>query len=260
MNSSNINEKECSQCKKILSISMYYRDRSIITKEAYRSKCKSCCKKNQKNRVKNDIDKTLTSKICNICKINKPINDFYKSYRHKDGYFKQCGKCLDLKKINVGNNNKIKRTKEYMIEYNKKRKTDFTFKLKHILRSNLNKRLKKGVKNNRTIKYVGCTISFLIKWFEFLFDNNMTLKNHGTYWHIDHILPCSHFNLENQEMIYICYNWTNLRPCNASENLLKGNTIDDELIKKYKILKNDFLNSIDYVIENNIYDVLPPVV
>ena len=259
MNSSN-HEKHCTQCNKLLPLSMYYRDRTAIIKEAYRSKCKSCCKENQNNRKKNKIDETITKKICNICNIDKPIIDFYKSYRHKDGFFKECGKCLDNKRLNPGNNQKIKRTKEYMIEYNKKRYSDFTFKLKHIMRSNLSKRLKLGIKTNPTLKYVGCSISFLIKWFEFLFDENMTLENHGKYWHIDHIIPCSHFDLENQDSIHKCYNWTNLRPCKAIENLYKGDKIDEELIEDYEILKDLFLTNNRYEVKENIYDVLLPVV
>jgi hypothetical protein len=87
----------------------------------------------------------------------------------------------------------------------------------------------------------------------------MTLDNHGIYWHIDHIKPCSFFDLENQESIHKCYNWTNLRPCEAKENLLKGNKIDKKLIEKYENLKILFLNSICYEIKDNNYIILPPV-
>lgn len=259
MNTSD-SKKHCSQCKELLPLSMYYRDRTAIIKEAYRSKCKSCCKENQKNRRKNDIDKTLTSKICSICNIDKPISYFYKSYRCKDGFFKECSKCLENKRLNVGNNQKIKRTKEYMIEYNKKRCANFSFKLKYIMRRNLSKRLKKDIKSNPTLKYVGCTLNFLIKWFEFLFHDDMTLENHGKYWHIDHIIPCSNFNLEDQESIHRCYNWSNLRPCKATENLYKSDKIDEELIEDYEILKDLFLSNNCYEVKENIYNVLLPVV
>lgn len=40
----------------------------------------------------------------------------------------------------------------------------------------------------------------------------MSWDNRGKYWHIDHIKPCSSFNLEKQEEIFRCFNWTNLRP------------------------------------------------
>jgi hypothetical protein len=260
MNHPNNSEKNCTQCKELLPLSMYYRDRAIITYDAYRSKCKVCCKDNQTNRKKNDKNESIISKICSICNTEKMIDKFNKSNRHIDGYFKECKLCRNKKILNVGNNPKIKRTKEYMIEYNKKRYSDFSFKLKYVLRSNLSKQLKKESKIERTLKYIGCTLNFLIEWFIFLFDNNMTLDNHGIYWHIDHITPCSFFDLENQESIHKCYNWTNLRPCEAKENLLKGNKIDKELIEKYENLKILFLNSICYEIKDNNYIILPPVV
>ena len=41
----------------------------------------------------------------------------------------------------------------------------------------------------------------------------MSWTNQGTYWDIDHVLPCSNFNLEQDEDIKKCFNWKNLRPC-----------------------------------------------
>ena len=81
MNNPNNSEKNCTQCKKLLPLSMYYRDRTIITYDAYRSKCKICCKENQTNRKKNDIDETIISKICSICNTKKDIDKFNKSNR-----------------------------------------------------------------------------------------------------------------------------------------------------------------------------------
>ena len=240
--------KKCTQCCEILSISNFYRDRTIINNIAYRSKCKSCFKLNQDKRVRRNIDTSIISKICLVCKIDKKIDQYYKSYRHLDGYFAECGKCLDKKRLNVGNNVKIKRTKEYMIQYQKKQNENVNYKLKYMLRSNMNRCIKlyNGVKCNRTLKYVGCTVEFLKTWFEFLFDENMTFDNHGKYWHIDHIQPCSSFDLSDQSMIYNCYNWKNLRPCTIQENLQKGDKIDRELIQKYEGLKDKFLQKTNY--------------
>ncbi len=261
MNSSqNITEKICTQCNVLLPLTDFYLDRTIITKVSYRSKCKKCCKINQKNRKKNDIDLTIKFKICSVCKENLSIDKFYKSYRLKDGYYSECSICLENKRKNVGNNPKFKRTKEYMIEYNANRYKNMEFKLKHNIRSNMYgylSKYKQGIKIDRTLNYVGCTMEFLITWFQYLFDEKMTLENHGKYWHIDHIIPCSYFDLTIQDNIYKCYNWSNLRPCESKKNIIKSNKIDDNLIDKYNELKIKFLSDFEtfYKIENKIYSI-----
>jgi len=252
-----IQNKICSQCKINLSIDNFYRDRTIITKISYRSKCKLCCKKNQNTRKINNKDCTITEKICNQCNTNKSIDNFYKNTRCKDGYFKCCIDCQKIKVQNVGKNTKIKRTIEYMKEYNQKIYQNLVYKLKHNLRSsisgNLRKRNPTNIKNDNTIKYVGCDIDFFKKWIEYNFDENMTWENHGKYWHLDHIKPCASFDLTLQEEIYKCYNWTNYRPCEKTTNIIKSNKIDIELINDYIKIKEIYLNSIKYKIESNIY-------
>jgi hypothetical protein len=256
MNSSqNITEKICTQCNILLPLTDFYLDRTAITKVSYRSKCKKCCKINQNNRKKIDIDTSIKFKICSICKENLSIDKFCISYRHTDGYFSECYTCLKNKRKNVGNNPKFKRTKEYMIEYNANKYKQIEYKVKHSLRKSLSYYLSKSEnnKNDKTLNYVGCTVEFLIDWFEYLFDDKMTLENHGKYWHIDHIIPCASFNLKDDEEIYKCYNWSNLRPCEGKENIIKSNKNDEELINKYNDLKIKFLDSINFNINNNVY-------
>jgi len=58
----------------------------------------------------------------------------------------------------------------------------------------------------------------------------MTWENHGE-WHIDHIKPCSLFNLLNEDEQKKCFHYTNLQPLWASENLSKGCKYENETIK-----------------------------
>ncbi len=69
----------------------------------------------------------------------------------------------------------------------------------------------------------------------------MTWENYGTYWHVDHIYPCAKFNFEKEEDRKKCFNWTNLAPLECIENLKKSDTIDTEMIFKYRKLATDFL-------------------
>lgn len=237
--------KICLQCENNLPISEFYRDFTRYTIISYRSKCKKCCAENNLKRKSYEKNNTIENKKCITCGENKEIKDYYKSTRHLDGYFKSCIKCTEIKRKNKGNNIRVKRTPEYMIQYLNKRKENPNYKMRYALRSNLSKavcRIQGGVKSKRTQEYLGCSLEFFKHWFEFLFDNDMNWQNHGSVWHIDHIKPCSSFDLKEQDEIYECYNWSNLRPLKKEENLAKGDIVDNVLIDEYKCLKEAFLS------------------
>jgi hypothetical protein len=71
----------------------------------------------------------------------------------------------------------------------------------------------------------------------------MSWENQGTYWDIDHVIPCSHFDLSKEENKYKCFNWKNLRPLKKEENNSKNDKYLEDIIKlhfnkadKYNIL------------------------
>ena len=77
-------------------------------------------------------------------------------------------------------------------------------------------------KNNKTFEIIGCTPFELQKHLEEQFIDGMTWENYGQ-WHIDHIIPLSTANIE-EEIYKLCY-YTNLQPLWAIDNLKKGNKI-----------------------------------
>jgi hypothetical protein len=79
------------------------------------------------------------------------------------------------------------------------------------------------------------SLEYFLKWIEYQFDENMNWDNQGTYWDIDHVTPCSNFNLENEEEIKKCFNWKNIRPCEKIENYKKNNKIVESLINDHKV-------------------------
>jgi len=257
--------KECSKCKKNLNIMNFYRDYTAITKISYRSKCKICCNKQTKERIKHNKD-IVDMKVCNNsggCGGGlKQIEEFYKSTRHKDGYFNFCKECHKFKVENIGNNPKIKRTPEYMKIYNKKKYGKNENKIKYSIRKSL---LSYINKDNRTIKYLGCSTKFFRFWIEKQFIGDMTWDNHGDLWHFDHVNPCKNFDLTKEKDIFNCYNWSNFRPFDKIKNILKSDTVDLDLIKNHTKLKKRFLKKHEHLINNinNHYDlkqVLLPVV
>ena len=110
--------------------------------------------------------------------------------------------------------------------YNKFRyKTDKNFKLKTCLRSRISEVLKSKYKSASTMKLIGVdSIEFVWNHLEKSFKPGMTRKNHGK-WHIDHIKPCSSFDLTKPSEQRECFHYTNLQPLWASENLAKGSKI-----------------------------------
>jgi hypothetical protein len=50
----------------------------------------------------------------------------------------------------------------------------------------------------------------------------MSWENYGK-WHIDHIIPCSSFNLSLPEEQRNCFHYSNLQPLWAKDNIFKAN-------------------------------------
>jgi hypothetical protein len=99
----------------------------------------------------------------------------------------------------------------------------------------------KLIKHSKTIELLGCSIEFFIDWMKFQFEDGMTLENHGSVWHIDHIIPCTAFDIGKQDDIEKCFNWKNTQPLFVSENLKKNNKIYDEHIERNKKRITEFL-------------------
>jgi len=81
----------------------------------------------------------------------------------------------------------------------------------------------KGInKSASTIKLLGCSIKDFLVHLESQFEFGMTFKNYGL-WEIDHIKPCSKFDLTKPAQQRKCFHYTNLQPLWWKDNLSKGN-------------------------------------
>lgn len=107
----------------------------------------------------------------------------------------------------------------------KRRKKDLNFKLLINLRRRILLALKGKSKSDNTMNLLGVkNVEFVWAYLEKQFKPGMTKENHGK-WHIDHIIPCSSFDLTKPEEQAKCFHYTNLQPLWARENLSKGNRI-----------------------------------
>jgi hypothetical protein len=98
---------------------------------------------------------------------------------------------------------------------------DPVFKLRHIIRNRLNCAIKRNYKSGSAIKSLGCSVEFLKKHIEALFEPGMTWQNHGQ-WHIDHIVPLNHFDLTDSLQLQKACHYTNLQPLWKCDNIKKG--------------------------------------
>jgi|CoawatStandDraft_6_1074263.scaffolds.fasta_scaffold65836_2 hypothetical protein len=119
-------------------------------------------------------------------------------------------------------NRKIIRIRQYKYA-SIKRKIDPYFKLIENLRSRIYCVLK-GItkKSTKTLNLLDVkNVSEVKIHLEKQFKNGMTWNNHGE-WHIDHIIPCASFNLRCPVQQLACFNYKNLQPLWASDNMSKG--------------------------------------
>ncbi len=105
--------------------------------------------------------------------------------------------------------------KEWINNYSSERyKNDIEFKLKLNLRNTLKNKIKAvgARKYKSSLKLTGCSIIDLKHHLESLFLPEMCWENHGYIWEIDHIIPCSRFNLLLEEEQQKCFHYSNLQP------------------------------------------------
>ena len=124
--------------------------------------------------------------------------------------------------------------KETLNECNAKRNreryhSDVEYKLSMSLRIYLRKKLKAHLanKNSSALSLAGCTMEELKAHIESKFEEGMSWENWALDgWHLDHIIPCSSFDLTIEEEQKKCFHYTNLQPLWAKDNLSKTNKLN----------------------------------
>jgi hypothetical protein len=99
--------------------------------------------------------------------------------------------------------------------------SNIEFRIKKNLRGRIYVALKRGVKSDSTMNLLGCDIILFKEYIESKFTEGMSWDNMGK-WHIDHIKPCIKFDLSKEDEQRQCFNWRNMQPLWAVDNLQKG--------------------------------------
>ena len=241
---------QCRTCTNVYNQkhSIINRNKTEEEKEIDKIKYKEYCLKNknriaENNRIYREKNKLILSEKSKIyCNNNREkINnrskiDYLKNKAERLQYAKEYAK-LNKEMLNEKSRkyNKINsdRIKEYKSEnsemirvqrrkyFRTRRKLDPLFKLSVNLRIRTIDAFKhsKWNKNNKTKEMLGCDYETALNHIGSLFTDGMNWENHGK-WHIDHIIPLSSANSE-EELMKLCH-YTNLQPLWAIDNFKKG--------------------------------------
>lgn len=113
--------------------------------------------------------------------------------------------------------------RSHRAEYRRKRRLlDPKYRLRDYLSGRIRKALKGMAKSIKTVNLIGCSVDELWLHLEQKFKAGMSRDNYGRVWHVDHIIPCVSFDLIDPEQQKRCFNFTNLQPLFASDNIRKG--------------------------------------
>jgi len=158
-----------------------------------------------------------------LSKYQKEYDKLHKENKlkqQKEWYQKNKNKILEQRK-NYYLINKKEITKRNIKNAIKKYSNNIRFRMVSVLRTRVRDALKGINKSESTSKLLGCSIEFLRNHLQSQFTSGMTWKNYGK-WHIDHIRPCASFDLNKVSEQRKCFNYTNLQPLWAIDNLIKG--------------------------------------
>lgn len=133
--------------------------------------------------------------------------------------------------------------RQYMKEYYSKNKEKYHAYFKQYrannpevkLRDTLARRIVESIlKKKSTMDYLGTPILQVKLWLETNFEKNMSWKNHGTVWEIDHTLPIAMFDKKSDAHMMVCFNWMNLYPMYSADNRQKNSQVQLETINERK--------------------------
>jgi hypothetical protein len=228
--------KVCFKCKNKKELKEFSKDKT--TKTGYNAKCRNCCKEYMEKR--NKLPEFIKLKEEYYHNNKEKIKKTHQNYRSKPEiklYHKKYSK--EYNKEYYKNPEIKEKQKEYVKNYNLKPenkqnrknrhkerwKTDPLYKLIKLMRGRLYQILG-SKRSKRVTKILGCNHDELKHHFEKQWESWMNWDNWGFgegKWVVDHIIPLA--SAKTEEDIYKLSHYTNLRPLEWRENLIKKDNI-----------------------------------
>jgi len=217
--------KQCSKCGEVKELSEFNKKKD--GKFGVQTMCRMC----RRDYRKRNYNKEKNASQCRNYRLNNI--DKFKSY-DKLYYINNKSLCNKRsKEYYESNKDRLKlMQKNNRSHINASRKqryiNDTGYRIECNIRSRIFGSLNGLNKFTSTRELIGCTIDELKTHLQSTaivngykdFDINSYL---GQDYHIDHVRPCSSFNLEDEEEQQKCFHYTNLQILSAEENLKKSN-------------------------------------
>ena len=210
--------KQCTKCKEFKNESEFGKQK--CQGSGLRPRCKKCHSEDCKQYRENNPEKVLESKK------KYRDNNYEKTLKQQKKYRDNNKEKERLRGKKYRDNNKDK-----INEYQRKlRQNNINIRLTKNIRRRVLNALNSITKSAHTLELLGCSIDTFKKHLQETAIQNgytdFTIDNFSGYdYHIDHIIPCSSFNLEDPEQQKLCFHYTNQQILSAKENLSKGNRI-----------------------------------
>jgi hypothetical protein len=222
--------KICNKCKQEKTILEFTKHKS--SKDGYENVCKECKNIIAKTHYRNNIDIKKQYYLDNKDKFaerDKKYSETKKKWRDnnkeqlKEYYSSWREQNIELLSQKQREYNKLRQPIRNAQDI-KRRKNDSQFRIACALRGRIGMLLKKN-KISKTTELLGCSLEYFKNYLESQFTPEMNWDNYASYWEVDHIIPCSSFNLTNIDQQKQCFHYTNTQPLSKKENRTKSNKI-----------------------------------
>lgn len=211
-NGKKLKARECRCCSEIKEVKFFKQENQT---------CRSCKiptrpEAIERQKKREEQEDSAIYKTCIRCKVTKVIGEGIT--RKKNPYCKDCSNELNRAKyVKSGGGNKLKL----------RRHTDLAYNITSKLRSRLRQAifLDGGKKIHSTETLIGCSFEQFRKYLASKFTGNMTMeKVLSAEIVLDHIVPCTFFDLVDEEEQKRCFHHTNIQPLWKKDNDIKFDT------------------------------------
>jgi hypothetical protein len=230
--------KQCRKCKNVKPVDGFNKHK--YTRDGLRGDCKACAKQYRQDNKEAIVEQKKQYYQANKIAIVEKSKQYYQDNKEAvDEYkkqYRQTNKGALAKKQKQYQQDNKETIAEYKKQYQKdnrekinakkrrRRATDPAYKVVCLLRGRLRHALNGKAKAASTMELVGCDRDHLLFHLESQFTEGMNWQN----IHIDHIQPCSGFDLEDEEQQRVCFHYTNLQPLFCRDNLIKSDNAPGE--------------------------------
>lgn len=258
--------KKCKDCDNKRRKANYEKKKANIS-DTKQKKCSLC----KDEKVESEFNPGFA--VCKVCQQvqKKARNDKLKQNLPDSKECKECGLTQEIDQFRIGENvcytcsklrtyewrknnpegfqkicEKYRQKDDYREKQNKSKKERYhnnpTERIGRNYRCYLRDYLFKGRTTKNIDDIVGLSPEKMKDWLEYNFEPGMTWDNYGTFWNLDHVMPCSSFDLEDELQLYECFSWKNTMPVYYKENLEKFNKVKTDLKQHIELQAEKFMN------------------